>query len=84
MTELNLEHKYFFTGSILYYQIMFIYYKRLDALVSVDLNICPRCRQYFCFLQRNQPTIYVNSRSVKKIQERLIPYFSISMRYKFK
>jgi len=36
------------------------------------------------FMQRNQPTIYINSKSIKKIQDKLIPYFPISIRYKFK
>lgn len=36
------------------------------------------------YMQRNQPTIYINSKSIKKIQDKLIPYFPISMRYKFK
>lgn len=36
------------------------------------------------FMQRNQPTIYISSKSVKKIQDKLIPYLPISMIYKFK
>ena len=36
------------------------------------------------YMQRNQPTIYINSKSIKKIKHNLLPYFPISMRYKFK
>jgi hypothetical protein len=36
------------------------------------------------YMQRNQPTIYMNSKSIKKIKYNLLPYFPISMRYKFK
>jgi LAGLIDADG DNA endonuclease family len=34
------------------------------------------------YMQRNQPTIYINSKSMKKIKHKLIPYFPISMQYK--
>jgi LAGLIDADG DNA endonuclease family len=33
-------------------------------------------------IQRNQPTIYINSKSVLKIKPYLLPYFPISMLYK--
>jgi len=33
-------------------------------------------------IQRNQPTIYINSKSVFKIKPYLLPYFPISMLYK--
>jgi len=34
-------------------------------------------------MQRNQPTIYINSRSMKKIKPKLLPYIFPSMIYKF-
>jgi hypothetical protein len=34
-------------------------------------------------MQRNQPTIYINSRSMKKIKPNLLPYILPSMKYKF-
>ena len=33
-------------------------------------------------MQRNQPTIYIHSKSIKQIKPKLLPYFHISMRYK--
>jgi len=35
-------------------------------------------------MQRNQPTIYISSKSVFKIKPYLLPYFPISMLYKLK
>jgi LAGLIDADG DNA endonuclease family len=34
-------------------------------------------------MHRNQPTIYINSRSMKKIKPNLLPYIFPSMKYKF-
>lgn len=34
------------------------------------------------YMQRSQPTIYINAKSMKKIKNKLIPYFPISMQYK--
>jgi hypothetical protein len=34
-------------------------------------------------MQRNQPTIYINSRSMRKIKPKLLPYVFPSMKYKF-
>jgi hypothetical protein len=34
------------------------------------------------YMQRNQPTIYINTKSMKKIKNKLISYFPISMQYK--
>jgi hypothetical protein len=34
-------------------------------------------------MQRNQPTIYIKSRSIKKIKPKLLPYVFPSMKYKF-
>jgi hypothetical protein len=31
-------------------------------------------------MQRNQPTIYIHSKSIKQIKPKLLPYFHISMR----
>ena len=33
-------------------------------------------------MQRNQPTIYIRTRSMKEIRDKLIPYFCPSMYYK--
>lgn len=33
-------------------------------------------------LQRNKPTIYIHSKSMKQIKPKLLPYFPISMIYK--
>jgi len=33
-------------------------------------------------MQRNKPTIYISSKSMKQIKPKLLPYFTISMRYK--
>jgi hypothetical protein len=33
-------------------------------------------------MQRNQPTIYISSNSMKKIQNHILPYFCNSMKYK--
>ena len=33
-------------------------------------------------MQRNQPTIYISAKSVKKIKSKLYPYFLSSMYYK--
>jgi hypothetical protein len=33
-------------------------------------------------MQRNQPTIYISSKSMTKIQPYILPYFCNSMRYK--
>ena len=33
-------------------------------------------------MQRNQPTIYISSKSIKKIKSKLYPYFLSSMYYK--
>ena len=33
-------------------------------------------------MQRNQPTIYISIKSMKKIQPYILPYFCLSMRYK--
>jgi len=36
------------------------------------------------YMQNNKPTIYINSNSIKQIKLKLLPYFPISMTYKFK
>jgi hypothetical protein len=36
------------------------------------------------YMQRKQPTIYINSKSIKKIKSKLLPISPLSMRYKFK
>ena len=36
------------------------------------------------YMQRKQPTIYINSKSINKIKSKLLPFFPLSMRYKFK
>ena len=36
------------------------------------------------YMQNNKPTIYINSKSIKQIKHKLLPYFPISMKYKFK
>jgi hypothetical protein len=33
-------------------------------------------------MQRNQPTIYISNKSMKKIQPYILPYFCNSMKYK--
>jgi hypothetical protein len=33
-------------------------------------------------MQRNQPTIYISTRSMEKLRDKLIPYFCSSMYYK--
>ena len=33
-------------------------------------------------MQRGQPTIYISSKSMEKIQANILPYFCNSMRYK--
>jgi hypothetical protein len=33
-------------------------------------------------MQRNQPTIYISSKSMKELQPKILPYFIPSMRYK--
>jgi hypothetical protein len=33
-------------------------------------------------MQRNQPTIYIKSKSIKKIKPKILPYIFPSMRYK--
>ena len=35
-------------------------------------------------MQRNQPTIYISSRSMKKLTPLILPYFCDSMKYKLK
>ena len=34
-------------------------------------------------IQRNQPTIYISSKSIKKIKPFILPFFTPSMKYKF-
>jgi hypothetical protein len=34
-------------------------------------------------MQRNQPTIYISSKSIKKLQPHILPYICKSMHYKF-
>lgn len=33
-------------------------------------------------MQRNQPTIYISSKSITKIKPLILPFFPVSMRYK--
>jgi hypothetical protein len=33
-------------------------------------------------MQRNKPTIYINSKSIKQIKPKLLQFFPISMKYK--
>ena len=34
------------------------------------------------YIQRNKPTIYISSKSIKQIKPKLLQFFPISMRYK--
>jgi len=68
-------------------RIKVLYYKRnlltvKEVVFIINILIYKFNLKCSIHMQRNQPTIYISSKSMTKIQPYIIPYICNSMRYK--